>query len=155
MGATIHYYLAGGGRSPAPDALPLGYADLGGRLVLVAAATLARKIIFPVDYQAKQIAVAVVHATRTIPWEDECEEEGEPVDCCHMGAGEKMLANSSAHSPGLDSTQKAAGTVAHCHRRILSDLHTAAEEAADVADFLPKDAACYSCRSSDFCAPHP
>lgn len=86
MFATISYRLVEE-RSPAPAVLPLGHADFGVEPVLVAVATPARGVVFPVDYQAKQIAVAVAQATRTIPWEDECEEEEEPVGCCHTGAG--------------------------------------------------------------------
>lgn len=141
-------------KSPGPAALPHNFADFGEELVLVAGATPAIETVFPVNYQANQIVVAIAHATRTVPWEGESEEQGGLVDYCHTEAG-KMFANPSAHNLGLGPTQAVLGTVAQFYYRILSDLQIAAEEAADTADFRPKDAAYCFCRSSGFSAPHP
>lgn len=165
MGASVSYHLTGE-ELPASAAPPLDHAGFDGGLILAVVATAGRKMAHYESYQANQIGFAMVPATRRHRRSDECGAEEEPADCCHMGAapGEVEVARygagdmnnaAAAHNPGTSRTHRAAGTVARRHRRILSGLRAAAEEAPDAAYFSSKDAACRSCRSSGFSAPHP
>lgn len=165
MGASVGHHLTGEETSACAEP-PLDLAGFDGGLALAAVATAAMKTADHESCQANQIVVAMVPATRRHRRWDECGEEEEPADCCHVaaaqgivevaryGAGDMHTAV-AAHSPGTDRTHEAAGTVARRHRRILSGLRAADEEAPDAAYFPPKDATCRFCRSSGFSAPHP
>lgn len=165
MGASVGYHLTGE-EIPACAAPPLDLAGFDGGLALAAVATAARETTDHESYQANRIVVAMVPATRRHRRWDECGEEEEPADCCHMAAAQGIVevarhragdtkTAAADHNPGTNRTHEAAGTVARHHRRILSGLRAAAEEAPDAAFFPPKDATCRFCRSSGFSAPHP
>lgn len=166
MGASVGYHLTGEGNL-APAAPPPDQAGFGGGLVPAAVATTVTTTVSPGNYQAKRIVAVVVAPTAgTSPRWDVCEEEEEPVGCCRMGAAQRavevarhrpggMKAAAATHILGTGRAHEAAGRVARRHRRILSVLRAAAEEAADAARFPPRDATCRSCRSSGFSARHP